>query len=435
MLLPPLLSAWDPITESEGSIDPLSLSPIYDRLADRILPAITVRMRRIRFVTAMCAAAHVCSRGHEPDAVATDGVTPPWLVFEWFVVESLVRSHAGAEDSLRIPGVAKVRSAIRQGRPISNSSYLKTPKVFGYSGIFRRLCTTARILTADHLLDDGGFAILRAWERDVGLRGFLDGSDSTPGGRFREELRHVVVSGMKQGSTAGRKPDWKALAQAFDPASIRANERKALSQELTHGTKTGHAPELIQALQKAGQPLERIDEPKLLRRLVKSASADLANNLRAILAYEALCRPLQDVFDLLRVLSTERDLRAIGAKELAQDQLSARLLPRITEGIRAVATDDHLGTWYPEALQLAHQFAEIRTAEDLFRTVLQRHEYAQAEKPPDGKRPWFERVRGSLAAVRVAYATKERPNDEGGFVHEYRLPTLSRMLAELGAFP
>lgn len=339
-----------------------------------------------------------------------------------------------AEDSLRIPGVAKVRSAIRHGHPISNSSYLKTPKVFGYSGIFRRLCTTARILTPDHMLDDGGFAILRAWEGDVGLRGFLDGPDSTPGGSLRNNLRGIVHSGMQHGSTAGRKPDWRKLAQVFNPTSIRANERRALYQTLTHGAQNGHAAVLIQELVKAGQPLQRSAEPQFIGKLVRSVPADLANNLRAILAYEALCRPLQDVFDLLRVLSSERDLRPVGPQDLAQDKLSARLLSSVAAGVRAVEADDNLGTWYPEALRLAHQFAEVRTAEDLFRTVLQRHEHAQAEKPPDGKRPWFERVRGSLAAVRIAYATKDRPDAEGDFVHEYRLPTLSRMLEELAAF-
>src|SRR5258706_13414462 len=89
MLLPPLLSTFDPVLESEGSIDPLSLSPIYDRLADRILPALTVRMRRIRFVTAMCVAARVCADDYADDDVAKDEVTPPCLVFDWFSVEAL----------------------------------------------------------------------------------------------------------------------------------------------------------------------------------------------------------------------------------------------------------------------------------------------------------------------------------------------------------
>src|SRR5437868_9603784 len=104
MLSPPQLSASDPAVESEGSIDPLSLSPVYERLADRILPSLTIRMRRVRFVTAMCVAARVCADDYEEDDVAQDGVTPPWLVFEWFVVEALVRKKEELADAEGVPG-------------------------------------------------------------------------------------------------------------------------------------------------------------------------------------------------------------------------------------------------------------------------------------------------------------------------------------------
>ena len=139
------------------------------RLADRILPALTVRMRRIRFVTAMCVAARVCD-GYEIDDVATDDVTPPWLVFEWFVVEALVRHKDELDDAEGVPGGLKVASARRRGHAVSHASYLKTPKVFGFSGIFRRFATQAGVLTDDLTLDDGGHAILAAWEADLGPR-------------------------------------------------------------------------------------------------------------------------------------------------------------------------------------------------------------------------------------------------------------------------
>ena len=90
MLSPPVLSEFDPVLEAEGSVDPLSLARTYEHLADKVLPALTVRMSRIRFVTAIAAGARVCADWGQDD-LAKDGVTPPWLVFEWFVVEGLVR--------------------------------------------------------------------------------------------------------------------------------------------------------------------------------------------------------------------------------------------------------------------------------------------------------------------------------------------------------
>ena len=64
MLRPPFSSEFDPSEEAEGSIDPLGLQPGYERLADRLLPAVTVRMGHPRFVTAMAVGACICDEGH-----------------------------------------------------------------------------------------------------------------------------------------------------------------------------------------------------------------------------------------------------------------------------------------------------------------------------------------------------------------------------------
>ena len=92
MLRAPFSSEFDPSEEAEGSIDPLGLQPGYERLADRLLPAVTVRMGHPRFVTAMAVGACVCDEW-DTDAVAADDITPPWLVWEWFVVEAFVRAE------------------------------------------------------------------------------------------------------------------------------------------------------------------------------------------------------------------------------------------------------------------------------------------------------------------------------------------------------
>ena len=78
-LAPPILSLYDPPESGEGSIDPLSLQPTYERLAERIYPFVTVRMKRPRFLTAIAAVARVCE-GFE-DELAKDGTTPAWLVW------------------------------------------------------------------------------------------------------------------------------------------------------------------------------------------------------------------------------------------------------------------------------------------------------------------------------------------------------------------
>src|SRR5204862_5752320 len=112
------ISEFDPVLESEGSIDPIGLQAAYERLADKILPAVTVRMTRPRFLTAMAVGARVCEGWDEEDLTA-DGVTPAWLVFEWFVIESFVRSDAVTTSGERIAGIQKVATAIQLFKHLS----------------------------------------------------------------------------------------------------------------------------------------------------------------------------------------------------------------------------------------------------------------------------------------------------------------------------
>src|SRR5258705_10984439 len=106
MLRAPFSSEFDPSEESEGSIDPLGLLPGYERLADRLLPAVTVRMGHPRFVTAIAVGARLWD-DWDDDEVAADGITPPWLVWEWFVVEAFVRTEISPSGTSGVPGIQK----------------------------------------------------------------------------------------------------------------------------------------------------------------------------------------------------------------------------------------------------------------------------------------------------------------------------------------
>jgi hypothetical protein len=88
-VLIPYRSEFDPEIQGEGSIDPLGLAALADRLADWIFPGMTARMWRPRFLTAMAATSVIV----EPfeDELAKDGATPPWLIFEWYYVEAMTR--------------------------------------------------------------------------------------------------------------------------------------------------------------------------------------------------------------------------------------------------------------------------------------------------------------------------------------------------------
>src|SRR4026208_1828099 len=91
----PFLTSYDPSGTSEGTLDPLGLYQIADQLAVQLVPAVRERMQRIRFLTAMAVGALV-TEGLEGDPKQRDA--SPYLVWEWLIVEALVRPTSDEKD-------------------------------------------------------------------------------------------------------------------------------------------------------------------------------------------------------------------------------------------------------------------------------------------------------------------------------------------------
>jgi len=432
VLQAPVLSELDLLLESEGSVDPLGLQAVYERLADKILPAITVRMTRPRFLTAMAVGAHVCQQWGEED-LAADQVSPAWIVFEWFVVESFYRSREKLTDDQRIAGILKAGQAIRDHDHLSAPTYLKSPKVCGCSGVFKRLAVAAGVLTEDFTLDEAGFTLVRAWEQDRGLGGFLDSRDG-PGATFRSRLRTAVSQGMENGRTTKQSTAfWEELAGHLQPGGAAQQEKAALYNIVRSGSRRDRSTgELVGAIEAHGRLLEWRDEATFLGGLHAGVSEELRAVLVAIDTYERLCRPVLDAFNGIRHLSSKANHGPVGASEFLCHPPAADLVTLVKRGLDGVGRCTDLLDWEPGVRDLADQFRDVETPAQLFDRVVARHEEAQRAKPPHGKRPWLERERGGAVIVRPAYAMAELPEDMPAYVHEYRMPTLSRFLRDLG---
>lgn len=433
-LLPPALSELDLVLESDASIDPLGLQATYERLADRILPGVTVRMTRPRFLTAMAVGAHVCA-GWDDEDLAADGVSPPWIVFEWFVVESLVRCLDSLTDSHQIAGIQKVSRAIRDHGRLSAPAYLKTPKVFGFTGIFKRLAIAGGVLTEDLALDDAGITLVRAWENERGLPGFLESRDG-PGAAFRGQMQSAVRQGMEKASTTPQsKAFWQDLSRHLEPGGAGRREQAALFDIVRSGRAASSATqELVTALESRGSGLTWPEEAEFLREVQHKATDTLLSSLAAIDAYERLCRPITDAFNLVRHLSAVGGYAPIGPPDFVAGTKGGDLVSRTIQGVQAASDCFQLLAWESGVRDLIDHFRDARTSEDLFRHVVARHESAQQAKPPHGKRAWIERHRGESVIVRSAYGIDDLAPNLPLYVHEYRTPTLSRFLADLGRF-
>ena len=126
----PFLTSYDPPGTSEGTLDPLGLYQIADRLAVQLVPAVRERMQRIRFLTAMAVGTFV-TEGLEDDSQRRDA--SPYLVWEWLVVESLIRISEDDPMLWGVPGTQVTRRALRATRLIGSEESAPTVEAGQFS--------------------------------------------------------------------------------------------------------------------------------------------------------------------------------------------------------------------------------------------------------------------------------------------------------------
>ena len=438
MLRAPLSSEFDPSEEAEGSIDPLGLQPGYERLADRFLPAVTVRMGHPRFVTAMAVGALVCDDWTPMPSRRMRLRRPGSCGSGWSLkrlsalkIRFLVFSH--------IPGIQKVRHALWNQRPVSATAYLKTPTAFGFTGVFRRLARSIGVLTEEGRLDDGGYELVTAWARDQHLDGIIDASGGN-GRAFRDRLGRAVRQGMAKGHTTYQPGEfWRDLARRLDPLKPGRNEKRVLLDRiLLHAGQPEMIASLKEALLAQGGVGAREEEAPFLRKLTGKAPSGLAQLLAAIDAYEAFARAITDAFDGLRYCATSYGGGPVDAQDFSSVKAAKSALAALGPSLARIRSHPTLLEWERDQKGLAQsvdRFDGVGMIGDLFEALLNHHEHVQREKPPNGKRPWFERAPRGKVVVRSGYALSEPPEEKGGYVHEYRIPTFSGFLADLGALP
>lgn len=145
-LLMPATSAYDPPVAGEGSLDPVGVAAISDNLADLLVPGLRARMLRVRFVTAMAVGA-VANEAVQ-DEPSADRTSTPAICFEWLVVESLVRWLRTAAPT-GIPGSRKARAVIGNDQRLSAPTYLKSPTVFGFHGVYKPFAVDSDVVDVE----------------------------------------------------------------------------------------------------------------------------------------------------------------------------------------------------------------------------------------------------------------------------------------------
>jgi hypothetical protein len=112
---------------------------------------------------------------------------------------------------------------------------------------------------------------------------------------------------------------------------------------------------------------------------------------------------------------------------------AARLCTRIAKAVESVSENELVAETWPERAQVLTLLREAGMPAKLVPTVLAHHRETQTRKPPDGKRLWLEEDTRGRLLIRASYRLDDEPEPASDYLHEYRLPTLSRFLKDLGA--
>jgi hypothetical protein len=439
----PAMSAFDPPLSDEGVLDPLGMAPIADRLANTYADPMTARMRRIRFVSAMCLGALVAPRLEGVQAGARGD--SPDLAFERMAVEALALDKSASAE-IGIPGIAKAHAALAVGHRLNAGGYLKGPRVFGFHGVYRPFANALGLVDREGALLPAGRDLIEALERDHKLDGLLSGRAGTPGGEFlnwlAEETRKAFVAG--QNTFAQRKTNFLPhLVALTRPAGMSRQERvslrKALSTPPAFSRNESDANAFVETLGILRD--HRFDsdnyEFDAVETVMRHASVNLAARMAAVQKFEDFAGDLLWAFDTYRWMSTTSpsstpSLSAINESEsLRQTAVgirgkyaSARLaLERLAE----VGSDPSLGQAFEREFSAFGD--ETLSPENLISAVIFRHGLVQRNKAPSGKRSWFDEVGGTWA-VRHMYRVADEPERRESFVHPYRFIAMTSFLAD-----
>lgn len=428
----PFLSQFDPPERAEGSLDPLGLYAIADALGVRLAPGVRERQSKPRYLTLALVGMAAC--GEELVASGEKKGLPAWLVYEWLVVESLVRQLRGTASIQGIPGRDKVLSTIDIGDVVCMRTYLKTPSVFGFHGIYRVLGVKAGLFDAEGHSLEGGNRVLSAWQSDQGMAGFTGGQG--PGREFRRAIERAVQAGVEVGHTRDPGAQLRGLISAhLSPREPGPREREALWAALTQNDalRGEYARQLTSKEGQIEWQQSEGSEARFQAWLTPRASLPMQQLLKTIRSFERLARLLTDAFDETRFRMTQErtpvDIAWLGnggAMKLAsEDCLSAygdavSDLGEIDPGLRLRA--ERAFAWVGEA----------NTSPSFAAHLLEHHGRIQKAKPPSGKRPWFDTFGDGRVAIRPGYTLADFSVQPETFVQAYRTNPIWSFACDLG---
>lgn len=426
----PFLTTYDPPGSSEGTLDPLGLYQIADQLAVHLVPAVRERMQRIRFLTAMAVGAMITEE-LEDDPRHRDA--SPFLVWEWLVVEALIRTMGEDPSLWGVPGTQVARRAIREHGYLDARSYLKTPRIFGFHGVYKRLAMHLDLINVHLGQGPAADGLVDVWAKGLNLGG-TEGAQKLFS-RWRDGLRRCLDGNPPRTRPNWDNDGWKELANAFSPGNVGVREKEYLQRLLltAEGGDLGALP-LIWELHEGFED-DTFSEEVLHRRL-EQREPTYAPLLHAIRTYELFGRRLQDAFDLLKAGAAPSDAGGYRIPDIAQEAEFRICADNLYQ--RWLEVHEALGEVGVLSLSIQNSFderfgyfAEPMDAAGFALQLCVHHENIQRGKSAAGKRPWFDRLGPDRIYVRHQFRALRRDIQPKNYVHDYRGWPIRRFRADL----
>lgn len=438
----PRNSAYDPPLAGEGRLDPLGFGVIADRIADSYARPVRARMRRIRFLTSMSlGGTFLWDLNSIEPAVAGD---TPDIAFERVVIEALARgSQSGSQLDTGIPGITKAQAALLSRSRLDARGYLKSPRVFGFNGVYRPLAHATMLTDRSGGILEAGRGLLEGLEADLGMQGLALAQNGTDGGDFLAWLAQESAQSLRTGRNcfSPKHPYVSKLASMAAPQGAGEFERKALHMVLMHPQLSVHPEddsvylELLSLIN--GGTFSALNEWEMVQELAFRGSPALIARMNMLIEFERFAGELLWVFDTYRYISSLsaggfpdpkviRESDAFQSVSASVSESFTRSLARMHDAVEQGA-DPSLPSSFAERFSA---FGEVSEGDQLLHVLMNHHFAVQKNKAPDGKRPWLE-FDSSGYAVRPLFTVSEEPTRNDKFIHPYRLNTLVGFLADI----
>jgi hypothetical protein len=406
------------------------LYQIADQLAVQLVPAVRERMQRVRFLTAMAVGAFV-TEGLEQDPKNRDA--SPYLVWEWLVVEALIRAMNDDPGVWGVPGTLVTRRALDQHGYLDARSYLKTPRIFGFHGVYKRLAMHLGVVDVHLGPAPATEGLVDAWARGLGFGGLNGAKDLLS--RWSTAIRRSLSEKPPRTKPNWGAEAWSELAEAFVPMGAKAREKRYL-RDLLHAADDRRLGALPTIWELQADFNEDGFREELLHNRLEAREPKYAPLLTAIRTYEAFARSLQDAFDLLRAEAGQLDAQGFTVPWIADDpdfKLSVKNLHERFEAAHHALGEVTITTVSLQNLlgERFSAFAEPIDGGNCALALCSHHEAVQKAKSAQGKRPWFDRVGNDRIYIRHAYRLPRRGPQPESYVHDYRGWPIRRFCKDL----